>query len=576
MRCLGTATLSRSGREWLLEVEPHVAIRLKQLFPRISRAREKVLVVTCTDETCRDLAWLAERYPLDFRCANGGDARAELEKRAGEFDRRAELAQQIRDGVYVPPDCELAVPARSYQLQAAALAATTGHLLLADSVGLGKTVSAIAMLGDGRALPAVVVCPAHLPRQWRREILRFMPGLRVEVVTESQPPTIDVGTDDSLPGIASQHRIPDVLILSYFRLWKWSDYIAAHFRTVVFDECQSLRRKASRKYQGARQIAEAAERVLGLSATPIYNYGYEFHSVMDVLAPDSLGSEDEFLREWCVGGTFHREKARISDTAAFGAYLRDSALMLRRTREDVGRELPPLQRVVQLVDCDEAELDRVKSSATELAKIILSDNAKRFDRMRAGGELDMLVRQSTGIAKAPYVADFVRMLLADPDEKVVLFGWHRAVYDLWAERLKDLEPAWYTGHESPARKAREAERFIEGDARVLIVSLRSGEGLDGLQRASSIVVFGELDWSPGVHEQCTGRVFRDGQPKPVLAYYLTSDTGSDPEMIDVLGVKQAQIDGVRSPEQRAVPIAEVDPNHVRRLAERFLAQETAR
>jgi hypothetical protein len=62
------------------------------------------------------------------------------------------------------------------------------------------------------------------------------------------------------------------------------------------------------------------------------------------------------------------------------------------------------------------------------------------------------------------------------------------------------------------------------------------------------VVFGELDWSPSVHEQATGRVFRDGQPDPVVAYYLVSDQGSDPVLESTLGVKRMQLEGVRNPD----------------------------
>src|SRR5687767_15689991 len=56
----------------------------------------------------------------------------------------------------------------------------------------------------------------------------------------------------------------------------------------------------------------------------------------------------------------------------------------------------------------------------------------------------------SGIAKAPYVALFVRMLV-EAGEKVVLYGWHHAVYDLWCQSLKDLKPAMFTGNESPTR-----------------------------------------------------------------------------------------------------------------------------
>jgi len=192
----------------------------------------------------------------------------------------------------------------------------------------------------------------------------------------------------------------------------------------------------------------------------------------------------------------------------------------------------------------------------------------------------MKLRHATGVDKAPHVSQFVRLLLEQTDadgnpDPIVLFGWHRDVYNIWLEQLAEFKPELYTGSESPNQKAESARRFIEGDTNLLIVSLRSGSGLDGLQRRCSRVVIGELDWSPGALEQCIGRVYRDGQTKPVMVYYLTAQDGCDPSMIDVLGVKREQIENVRDPSGPATAVKEVDPGHVRKLAEDYLKRRRA-
>jgi hypothetical protein len=74
-----------------------------------------------------------------------------------------------------------------------------------------------------------------------------------------------------------------------------------------------------------------------------------------------------------------------------------------------------------------------------------------------------------------------------------------------------------------------------------------------------------------VHEQCIGRVHRDGQMEPVMAYFLISDTGSDPIVSDVLGVKREQIEGVRNPGEHLVERIDNGENQLRRLAQQFLA-----
>jgi SNF2 family DNA or RNA helicase len=284
-------------------------------------------------------------------------------------------------------------------------------------------------------------------------------------------------------------------------------------------------------------VADAARYKIGATATPVYNYGGEIFNVVSILDGDVLGSRDEFGREWGIGSSI--DKVKVTDPAALGSYLRDQGIMLRRTRKEVGRELPELVRVVQHVPSDPAVLEHAAGDVLALARAIVADDTSRTDRFRMSGDLDWRLRQATGIAKAPYVAEFVR-LLCETDEQVVLFGWHRAVYDIWADKLADLRPAFYTGEESPADKQRNAARFLDGSSRVLVMSLRAGAGLDGLQEVCHVGVFGELDWSPGVHDQCSGRLRRDGMDEPVVAYFMLSDEGSDPIVADVLGVKRMQ------------------------------------
>jgi superfamily II DNA or RNA helicase len=311
-----------------------------------------------------------------------------------------------------------------------------------------------------------------------------------------------------------------------------------------------------------------------MSATPVYNYGSEIHSIVRVLKPLALGSRDEFLREWCAGGTIH-DSYRVKDPEALGAYLREQSIMLRRTRKDVGRELPPIISVPHWIEADEEPLQAVEGAAADLARIILTQGGqRRGEKLRASEELSWRLRQATGIAKAPHVASFVRMLV-EQDEKVLLTGWHREVYSLWLERLADFHPVMFTGSESPTQKTRSFEAFVKGDARVLIMSLRAGAGLDGLQEACRIVVNGELDWSPKVHDQVHGRVHRDGMgSEPVLAYWMLTDAGSDPVVAEVLGLKREQAEGIVNPGRPRVEPLDVagGEQNMRRLAEAYLRQ----
>ena len=461
-------------------------------------------------------------------------------------------------------------------------------LLLADDLGVGKTVTAICGLSDPRTRPALVVTMTSLTRQWQRELARFAPQLKTHILkkgtpyditrkprTKHNPDQLALGGGPMMPGAGG---LPDVIITSYSKLAGWAETLRGLVQGVVFDEVQELRHgTGSAKGSAAYAIAQAAPFRLGMTATPIYNYGGEIFAVFEALMPGALGTWDEFCTEWCtyVG----KDKWALKDAKAFSMFARDSAFMLRRTRADVGRELPDRSVTMHDVDTDAAPLDKIETAAERLAQIIVSRHSTFRNEVRdASRDLDVMVRHATGVAKAPHVADFVR-LLVESGESVVLYGWHRDVYSIWQERLADLNPELYTGSESAAAKDQAARRFtgrtlsgerVEPTTKLLIMSLRAGVGLDGLQDVCQTVVFGELDWSPGVHEQCIGRVFRDGQKQNVAVYYMIADEGSDPIVVDVLGVKREQVESLRNPTAEHLETLETNPDRIRDLAQKYL------
>jgi SNF2 family DNA or RNA helicase len=140
--------------------------------------------------------------------------------------------------------------------------------------------------------------------------------------------------------------------------------------------------------------------------------------------------------------------------------------------------------------------------------------------------------------------------------------------------LREFKLVYYTGSESTAQKHKSVEDFVSKKAQVFIMSLRSGSGLDGIQNCCNIIVHGELDWSPGVMEQCRGRLYRDGQSKSVFEYYLISDGGSDPVVADVLGIKRAQSEGILNPNTSGLVTVQTDDSaRVKRLAQDYLKRK---
>jgi SNF2 family DNA or RNA helicase len=538
------------ARAWVIEdLEPHVCIKLKAVFPQIPKHRAGAFYVDDSPDRCKDLVWFFSRYPVEMP----DEDRKLLEAGAARFDQTQAKLEEILKPDYTPRTFDLKKPLRPYQAQFVETFLSTKRILNGDDVGLGKTACAIGAWTDKSTLPAIVVVQTHLPTQWAEQIAKFS-DLRVHIVRGTKP--------YSLPPA-------DVYIMKYSCIAGWVDTFKQKlFKSAVFDEVQELRTGTSMKCQAAQELSRQVEYCLGLSATPIYNYGNEIYNVLDSIKPGCLGKWEDFSREWLGWGD-----KRVVDPKALGSYLRENFLMVRRTRDETAQYLDPVNRIVHTVDYDEEAVLSVQELAKKLATSVVSGTF--IERGQAARELDIMMRHITGVSKAKYVAEYVKVLLENK-ESVLLVGWHRDVYDIWLRELADYKPVMYTGTESAVQKELAKRAFVSGESPLMILSLRSGVGMDGLQERGSIVVFGELDWSPQVHEQVIGRLRRDGQKNQVTAIYLVSESGSDPLIVDLLGLKSSQATGIMNPSATGVETVESDTTRIRMLAERLIYKKIDR
>lgn len=564
--------ISIRENQLVIEAPPHVSIRLRRLFGGAQRYKAGVFHLAATPEHAYDLEWFRERHPMDVEPGNEPRFR---ELVATHEKKLAAIAAIDAEG-YVPREFELAIPAREYQRLDAELALQTGGLLIASDLGSGKTVSCICALTAPGVLPAVVLTMTHLVRQWERELKRFAPSLRVHRLRSSRPYAfndirIEMDPTTKKRRVVKYNGIPDVILCNYEKVHGWVEVLAGSCRTMIADEAQAFRHDGTRKYDAGKALAEAVDLRIAATATPIYGHGHEIFNVMEIVAPGQLGTWREFLDEWC-GEVDDKGRAMVRDPAALGSYLRSAGLMVRRTRKDIGREIPDLTVVRHEVEADQTAIDRVADDVAELARRIIDRIGAPIDRMQAARDIDYQMRQATGIAKAGATVEFVR-LLVESGESVLLGGWHHAFYDLITSAFERLgiPYALYTGRESDAQKEDARQRFIDGTAKVLIMSVRAGAGLDGLQFVCRTAVVAELDWSPQVVHQFVGRIHRDGQADKVMAYILSTDCGSDPVILDALGIKEAQSHYLLNPDASGMPEFQgASDDHIRRLAEDVL------
>jgi superfamily II DNA or RNA helicase len=548
--------LDDSKKTLVVDAQPHIMARLRRLFENSrnfhaqGKYTHKPITFPGTLSACRDIIWLMDRYRFDCN----EECLSFIQNKSKEYDDIVLAVEDAdNDPVYKvsPQALKLALPLREHQIKFSNMFKKVKRMLLADPIGLGKTASALSILCEPESRPAIIIVPTHLCTQWEIEAKRFLPDITTHVIRGF--------LNYPLPKV-------DVIITSYNRLKPWQDVLldnSQEFNSVIFDEVHELRHQDTLKRELSQQISDRAKQVVGLSGTPIFNMGSEIWSVLDVIKKDCLGEFADFSSEWCNMGA-------VSEPATLNSYLKKQGLMLRRTPEEAGLFAHTPSKNVVTIDADLNKLKEFQDVAKMLALSVLSGNVG--EDSESSRSFDFKLRHATGVAKSKPVSEFVKMIL-ESEEKIVLVGWHHDVYDVWLKELEAYKLVKYTGDESSKEKDQAVKDFIEGDARIFIISLRSGSGLDGLQRVCNTIVIGELDYSPHVMDQVIGRLARDGQTKHVQAYILTIADGADPFMMGRNGEKRSQHDGlIEGKDAEANLLADVSGGleRVREMAKAYL------
>lgn len=556
----GTLEYNSCEDAWVINGEPCVVELAKRLFPGSKGKGPGIAKFKNTKRINGDLNWLMQRYPL--RIIDPERWERAYHEAVNHVIKRNELLKQPQK---ITPPLEFKGVLKEFQKEGLAFLLHNRRTLLADEMGLGKTVQALAFLTTTASYPALLIVPPHLVRNWQKEIDRFVQ------LPATNGTLFDINPKNAVHVIKGlkPYDLPEasIYIIHYLLLRGWKDVLPdLNPKAVIFDEIQELRHSGTEKYSCASLIASSCPNVIGLSGTPIYNRGGEIWNIINIIEYHCLGDWDSFTREWCTG--YGSDVVKRPDL--LGDYLKREGLLLRRTKAQVLKELPPKRRVVQTIDFDAGVYDKLIQDAITKARMIDSIN-DYFEKGRLTKEIIDGSRRAIGIAKAPYVVAFVKMLL-DAGEKVILFAYHHAVWDRYRDLLHDYHPVFITGHETTKQKDESVEAFKTGRTNLVCVSLRAAAGIDGLQVANC-VVFGELDWSPAVHTQGEDRAHRIGQDDSVLCYYLVAEEGTDEVIQEFLGLKVSQFVGImgdkEETEEDRLLASQMATEHMNRVIEKL-------
>jgi superfamily II DNA or RNA helicase len=410
---------------------------------------------------------------------------------------------------------------------------------LADDMGVGKTAQVLALLETRRELRAagephgssLVVVPKSLVFNWKQEAARFTPQLRVLVHSGAARNGNDFAASDVVLTTYGTLR-RDIL--------RFKDL---EFDYVVLDEAQAIK-NANAQTSKAMRLLQGRHR-LALSGTPVENHLGELWSLFEFLNPGMLGTASVFK---LGGGTMLNpdEKTRH----LLGQALRP--FILRRTKEQVARELPPKGEQTLYCEMEAAErkryedlrqhyrtslLERIETEGLAKSKIQVLEALLRLRQAACHPGLMSAERSGEPSAKLELLLEQLGEVL-EAGHKALVFSQFTSFLKIVRNRL-DRSGATYEYLDGATRdRQARVERFqTDKDCGVFLISLKAG-GL-GLNLTAAEYIF-ILDpwWNPAVEAQAVDRAHRIGQTRPIFAYRLITRETVEEKVLELQKVKR--------------------------------------
>lgn len=397
----------------------------------------------------------------------------------------------------------------------------------------GKTLSSLAWLAYNRSFPALIVVNAPTKLQWEKEFKRWLSLVpncphRVQILYGTRTRKLD----------KSCSYIVNWDILTY-----WQNELASTgFECLIGDEAQAIGNPESKRALAFRHLAAVIPECIVMSGTPARSRPAQFWTMVSCVEPKMFPTYKGYLwRYTCPKATpwgVQFDGAR--NVKELHAKL--VSVMLRRTKDDVMKDLPPKTLDVIPLEADAAELAEYNSEEAGIAEL---------QGIAAREKLTNLTRTAYAV-KEKSLLNWVRCFM-ESDEKLLLFAWHRDVVDRLFEELKEYNPAKIYGGVTLQQREAEKEKFIQDDScRIMICNIQSGgTGVDGFQKVCCNVAFAEFASTSTDMEQAEDRLHRGGQERPVSVYYLIATGTIDEDMAEALDSKKKVLASVLDGKQDA-------------------------
>lgn len=415
--------------------------------------------------------------------------------------------------------------------------------VLADDMGLGKTLQTLSWLAwnkqqlGSKSKPALVIAPASVLHNWRREAEKFTPHLK----------TLVLESGAARHNLRKQIPEHDIIVTNYALLRR--DLAALQkfdFQAIVLDEAQYIKNPQAQVTQSVKQLK--AQQRLALTGTPLENRLLDLWSIVDFVQPGYLGSQSDFNANYEPKGADDAVLAGKIARKRLSAKLRP--IMLRRLKKQVAKDLP--DRIEERRDCPLGDdqrklyLAELRRSREQIMQTVSQQGLAKskihvlaaLTRLRQICCHPQLVGNDTASGKTETLFELLEPLLAE-GQKVLVFSQFVQMLKLLEADCKQREmPTYMLTGETKGRQ--EIVNAFQNDpnACIFLLSLRAaGTGLN-LTTASYVVLYDPW-WNPAVEAQAIDRSHRIGQTRTVNAYKLITP-GTVEEKIFELQQRKAQ------------------------------------
>ncbi|MBD5360693.1 MAG: DEAD/DEAH box helicase family protein [Bacteroides sp.] len=467
---------------------------------------------------------------------------------------------ETRDEVYeIPPMQEfvgehyMKLEPYAYQLEGVRYALDHKRCIFGDQPGLGKTLQAICSVVKahreaktyGETFPTLVICPAALKVNWKREFKKFA-GVDAIILDDSNRARWEKFWELKRP---DGEALSPVFITNYESLKKFFvrkvrnssrftlnsiefDERIHLFKSVIIDESHKCKSAKTQQAKFVEGICRGKKWVFALTGTPVVNNNTDLIQQLRILGRlDDFGGYKQFVARFCDGP---KQSSNMKELH----YRLWCCCFFRREKAKVLTQLPDKMR--QYITCEITNRKEYQDAEDNFLKYLRqykhADDDKIARAMRGEVMVRMgILKEIAARGKVKAVADFIHDVI-DGGEKLIMFAYLKEVVMALKEEFPDAVTV--TGSDNIMQKQNAVDRFQnDPECKLIILNYKSG-GTGLTLTSSSRVGFIEFPWTYSDCEQAEDRAHRNGQKNAVNCYYFLGDKTIDEYMYKVIQIKK--------------------------------------